>query len=41
MDKKSKERLRKVLTFIGWIVIGFAVIALILFILKSGVLLWN
>lgn len=38
MGKSSKERLKEVLTVIGWIIIGFAVVALILFILKSGVL---
>lgn len=38
MGKSSKERLKEVLTVIGWIIIGFAVIALIVFILKSGVL---
>ncbi len=38
MDKNLKERLKEVLTVIGWIIIGFAVIALILFILQSGVL---
>lgn len=39
MGKNSKDRLRRVLTVIGWIVIGFAVIALIMFIVKSGVLI--
>ncbi len=38
MDKNSKERIRAVLTVVGWFVIGFAVVALILFILKSGVI---
>lgn len=38
MKKESKERLNAVLTVIGWVVIAFAVIALIMFILKSGVL---
>ncbi len=36
--KNSKEKLKGVLTVIGWMVIGFAVIALIIFILNSGVL---
>ena len=34
MDKTLKN----VLTVIGWLIIGFAVIALIMFIIKSGVL---
>ncbi len=38
MGKTLKRRLKDVLTVIGWIVIVFAVIALIMFILKSGVL---
>ncbi len=38
MKKKSRETLKIVLTVVGWIVITFAIIALILFILKSGVL---
>ena len=33
----KKEKVRKILTVIGWIIIGFALIALIMFILKSGV----
>ena len=38
MGNHSKEVLKKILTVIGWIIIGFAVVALILFISKSGVL---
>lgn len=38
MGKTSKEKLKDILTVIGWIVIVFAVIALIMFIFKSGVL---
>ena len=38
MKKESKEKLTVVLTIIGWIIIAFAVIALIMFILNSGVL---
>ena len=38
MGKKLENRLKNVLTVIGWIVIVFAVIALVLFILRSGVL---
>jgi preprotein translocase subunit Sec63 len=38
MDKNSNEKLKVIFTIIGWIIIGFAIIALILFILKSGVL---
>ncbi len=38
MGKISNERLKGVLTAIGWVIIAFAVVALILFIFKSGVL---
>lgn len=38
MGKNSKKILKEALTVIGWIIIGFAVFALIIFILKSGVL---
>lgn len=38
MGKNSKEKLKTILTVIGWIIIGFAVIALIIFIINSGVL---
>lgn len=38
MNKKSMEKLKVFFTIIGWIVIGFAILALVLFILKSGVL---
>jgi len=38
MGRTSKEKLKDVLTVIGWVVIIFAVIALIMFIFKSGVL---
>lgn len=38
MDKNSKEILKNILTVIGWIVIAFAITALIIFILSSGVL---
>ncbi len=38
MGKKLENRLKNVLTVIGWIIIVFAVIALGLFIWKSGVL---
>jgi len=38
MDKKLKERLKQVLTVVGWVIILFAVIALIIFIVDSGVL---
>ena len=34
MDKKTKEA---ILTVIGWFIIGFALIALIMFIVNSGV----
>ncbi len=34
----NKEKLESVLTFVGWIIIGFAVIVLIMFIFRSGVL---
>jgi len=34
---RKKEKLRKILTFIGWFIIGFAVMALIMFIINSGV----
>lgn len=35
MSKNSKDRLKDVLTVIGWIIIGFAVIALILLIINN------
>ena len=35
MSKNSKERLKDVLTVIGWVIIGFAVVALIMFILNT------
>lgn len=38
MNLKSKEKIRTVLTVIGWMLIGFALMALIIFILNSGVL---
>ncbi len=38
MGKDSKEKLKDILTVIGWVIIVFAIIALIMFILKSGVL---
>ena len=38
MDKKLKERLKQVLTVVGWVIILFAVISLIIFIVDSGVL---
>ena len=38
MDKKLKERLKQVLTVVGWVIILFAVIALMIFIVDSGVL---
>lgn len=37
MKKKSEEKLKAVLTIIGWIIIAFAIFALIMFILNSGV----
>lgn len=38
MGKELKDRLKQFLTIVGWIIIGFAVIALTRFIIKSGVL---
>ncbi len=38
MRRKTDDRLRQVLTVIGWIIIGFAVVALIMFVINSGVL---
>lgn len=38
MGKELKEKLKQFLTVVGWIIIIFAVVALIIFILKSGVL---
>ena len=38
MKKESKEKLNVILTVIGWIIIAFAVVALIVFILRSGVI---
>jgi len=38
MGKKQEDRLKQVLTVIGWIIIGFAVLALIMFVINSGVL---
>jgi len=37
MVRKQKDRLKDVLTVIGWIIIGFALFALIRFIINSGV----
>jgi len=37
MARKQKDRLTDVLTVIGWIIIGFALFALIRFIINSGV----
>ncbi len=36
VNKKTEDTIKKILTVIGWIIIVFAVIALISFILKSG-----
>lgn len=38
MSKNIREKLKNILTIVGWIVIVFAIIALVMFILKSGVL---
>ncbi len=38
MNKKSKEKLNDILTVVGWVVIAFAVAALVMFIFKSGVI---
>ncbi len=38
MKKNFEEKLKGVLTVIGWILIAFAVFALVMFILNSGVL---
>lgn len=38
MSKNIREKLKNILTIAGWIVIVFAIIALVMFILKSGVL---
>jgi len=35
---KMEDKLKQALTIIGWIIIGFAVIALIMFVINSGVL---
>jgi preprotein translocase subunit SecE len=37
MNKQSKEKLKQILTVIGWVIIAVAVIALIGFIINSGV----
>ncbi len=37
MKKKIKEKLQTILTVVGWVVIAFALVALIMFIVKSGV----
>lgn len=39
MEKKLKETLKNILTVIGWAIIIFALIALVMFILNSGVFL--
>ena len=41
MGKKPKDRLEQILTVVGWVIIAFAVIALIMFIINSGVLRWG
>jgi len=38
MKKKSEEKLKNVLTVIGWIIIAFAIFVLVMFIVNSGVL---
>ena len=38
MNKSTKEKFKIILTIIGWFIIGFAVIALVMFIANSGVL---
>lgn len=38
MKKKSEEKLKNILTVIGWIIIAFAIFALVMFIVNSGVL---
>lgn len=38
MNRKIKQTIKDTLTVFGWIAISFAVIALIMFIIKSGVL---
>jgi len=38
MNRKMEKKLKDILTVIGWVIIVFAVIALFMFILKSGVL---
>ena len=38
MVKKLKNKLKLILTIVGWVIIVFAVVALITFIMKSGVL---
>lgn len=38
MGKELKDRLKQILTIVGWVIIVFAVISLITFIVKSGVL---
>ncbi len=37
MKHKANEKLQAVLTVIGWIVIAFALVALVMFIVRSGV----
>lgn len=37
MVKVSKEKIKIILTVVGWVVIIFAVIALAMFIVRSGV----
>jgi hypothetical protein len=34
---KKKEKIMQIMTVIGWIIIAFAVFALIMFIINSGV----
>jgi len=34
---RKKDKLRKILTIVGWFVIGFAVLALVMFVVNSGV----